>query len=88
MPSVLLIGGRGNIGSGLRTYLPNLDPTYQIVSVDLPGAIDKATAPDAQREFVDLDITKHPDRLLELLDNREKICLRSSNRSGFLNLRI
>ena len=80
MPNVLLIGGRGNIGSGLRTYLPKLDPAYQLVSVDLPGAIDKATAPDAQREFVDLDITKHPDRLLALLANRDLVIYLSRTR--------
>jgi len=80
MPNVVLIGGRGNIGSGLRTYLPRLDPTYQIVSVDLPGAPDKATVPDAQREFVDLDITEHPDRLLELLDNRDLVIYLSRTR--------
>jgi len=44
---VLLIGGRGTIGSGLRTYMPRLDPRYQFVSMDLPGAPDKATEPDA-----------------------------------------
>ena len=41
--NVLLIGGRGNIGSGLRTYLPRLNEFYHITSVDLPGANDKAT---------------------------------------------
>ncbi len=61
----LLIGGRGNIGAGLRTYLPRLDERYRIVSLDLPGAKDKATAADAQRELVDLDIAKDPTELRE-----------------------
>lgn len=60
MPNVLIIGGRGNIGSGLRTYMPRLDPSYRITSIDLPGSPDKATEPDAQRHFVDLDIRADP----------------------------
>ena len=47
--STLLIGGSGTIGSGLRTYLPRLDARYHIVSLDLPGARDKANEDDAQR---------------------------------------
>ena len=58
---VLLIGGRGTIGSGLRTYMPRLDPRYRMVSVDLPGAPDKATGPDAGGDFIDLDIMESPD---------------------------
>ena len=65
--NVLLIGGRGNIGAGLRTYLPRLDERYHIVSVDLPGATDKATAADAQRDFIDLDINASPEAFRELL---------------------
>lgn len=61
----LLIGGRGNIGAGLRTYLPRLDERYRIVSLDLPGAKDKATASDAQRELIDLDIANNPAALRE-----------------------
>jgi nucleoside-diphosphate-sugar epimerase len=63
----LLIGGRGNIGAGLRTYLPRLDERYRIVSVDLPGAKDKVTAADAQRELVDLDIASDPAALSDLI---------------------
>lgn len=58
MPKVLLLGGKGQIGSGLRTYLPRLDPTYEITTIDLPGAEDKATQPDAQQNFIDLDINE------------------------------
>jgi len=61
----LLIGGHGNIGAGLRTYLPRLDERYRIVSLDLPGARDKATEPDAQRELVDFDIANNPAGLRE-----------------------
>ena len=42
---VLLLGGRGQIGSGLRIYLPRLDPGYRFTSVDLPGSPDKAAGP-------------------------------------------
>lgn len=63
--NALLIGGHGNIGAGLRTYLPRLDERYRIVSLDLPGARDKATEPDAQRELVDFDIVNNPAGLRE-----------------------
>ena len=53
----LLIGGKGTIGSGLRTYLPQLDTSYRVTSVDLPGAEDNATDPDAHRYFIDLDVS-------------------------------
>ena len=76
MPSeynVLLIGGRGSIGSGLRTYLPRLDQRYRIVSVDLPGAQDKASAPDAQKDFIDLDISESPDALRALIPGHDLV---------------
>ncbi|MBT4978008.1 MAG: NAD(P)-dependent oxidoreductase [Gemmatimonadetes bacterium] len=65
--NVLLIGGRGNIGSGLRTYLPRLNELYHITSVDLPGANDKATDADAQNSFIDLDINASPNAFRDLL---------------------
>ena len=64
--NVLLIGGRGSIGSGLRTYLPRLDERYHITSIDLPGANDKATE-EAQRHFIDLDINASPEAFRDLL---------------------
>ena len=64
---VLLIGGCGTIGSGLRTYMPRLDPRYRMVSVDLPGAPDKATEPDAGGDFIDLDIMESPDEFRALI---------------------
>ncbi len=76
MPSeynVLLIGGRGSIGSGLRTYLPRLDQRYRIVSVDLPGAQDKASAPDAQKDFIDLDISESPDAFRALIPGHDLV---------------
>jgi nucleoside-diphosphate-sugar epimerase len=71
--NVLLIGGRGNIGAGLRTYLPRLDKRYRIVSVDLPGAEDKAVEADAQRDFIDLDIFASPDAFRDLLPGRDLV---------------
>ena len=47
MINTMLVGGRGAFGAGLRTYLPRLDALYQITSVDLPGAEDKATDQEA-----------------------------------------
>ena len=73
MIDTLLIGGRGNIGAGLRTYLPRFDATYRITSVDLPGAEDKATDPEAQRNYVDLDVTAEPRRLRDLLVGRDLV---------------
>ncbi len=73
MIDVLLIGGKGNIGSGLRTYLPRLDPDYRVTSVDLPGAMDRATDPDAHRLFVDLDVTDDYFGLRHALDGRDLV---------------
>lgn len=73
MINVLLIGGRGNIGSGLRTFLPRLDDDYQITSVDLSGSVDLATEADAQCDFVDLDISDHPDELSALMEGRDVV---------------
>ena len=70
---VLLIGGRGTIGAGLRTYMPRLDPGYRFVSVDLPGARDKAVEPDVQRDFVDLDIAAEPEALADLAKGRDLV---------------
>ncbi len=63
MPKVLLLGGKGHIGSGLRTYLPRLDASYEITTIDLPDSEDKATQPDAQQNFIDFDINEDPGRL-------------------------
>ncbi|MBT5449010.1 MAG: NAD-dependent epimerase/dehydratase family protein, partial [Gemmatimonadetes bacterium] len=65
--NVLLIGGRGSIGSGLRTYLPRLNELYHITSVDLPGANNKASDADAQNNFIDFDINTSPNAFRDLL---------------------
>ena len=70
MPDVLIIGGKGPIGAGLRTYLHRIDPSYRITSVDLPGSVDRSTEGDAQRDFVDFDNSEDPQRLLELMVGR------------------
>ena len=57
MINTLLIGGKGTIGSGLRTYLPKLDQEYRITSIDLPAAVDKASDSAAQRDFIDCDVS-------------------------------
>ena len=63
----LLIGGRGTIGSGLRKYLPSLNPGYAFVSLDLPGSRDKAGEADAQRDYVEFDLCDSPDRLKSVM---------------------
>ena len=73
MINTLLIGGRGTIGSGLRTYLPKLDSEYRITSVDLPGAEDRAVDPDAHRTFVDLDASADEAGLRDVLAGRDLV---------------
>ncbi len=65
--STLLIGGRGTIGSGLRTYLPGMDGRYRFCSIDLPGAPDKAGDLGGEDRFVDMDIVEEPDRFRAML---------------------
>ena len=64
---VLLVGGQGSIGAGLRTYLPRLDKSYRVISVDLPGAEDKAVAGDAAGELVELDFVASPAKFAPLV---------------------
>ena len=73
MINVLLIGGRGNIGSGLRIYLPKFDPRYVITTVDLPGAMDLAAEQAVQSEFVDLDISTDPEALNGLISGKDMV---------------
>ncbi len=73
MIDTLLIGGKGNIGSGLRTYLPRLHPDYRITSADLPGAPDHATDPAASKEFLELDASKDDDALRKALEGRDLV---------------
>ena len=73
MIDTLLIGGKGTIGSGLRTYLPKLDKSYRVTSVDLPGAVDQATDPAAHREFIDLDVTANDAGLRKALEGRDLV---------------
>jgi nucleoside-diphosphate-sugar epimerase len=69
----LLIGGKGMIGAGLRTYLPKLDSDYRVVSADLPGAPDMATDPDAHRDYVELDASVDDDLLRKALEGRDMV---------------
>ncbi len=70
---ILLLGGRGQIGSGLRTYLPRLDTGYRFTSVDLPGAANRAEDLDDPGYFVDFDISAEPQRLVELMRGRDLV---------------
>ena len=73
MIDTLLIGGKGQIGSGLRIWLPRLDPDYETTSVDLPGAPDKAREASAQSNFVEMDVCADPDGLRRLLEGRDLV---------------
>ena len=63
---VMLLGGRGNIGSGLRQYLPQLDARYRFVCVDLPGARNRGPAGEGE-QFVELDFFADPEAFRRLL---------------------
>ena len=73
MIDALLIGGKGMIGAGLRTYLPKLDPEYRVTSADLPGADDRATNPDAHQHFVEFDASKDDAELRKALEGRDLV---------------
>ena len=73
MINVLLIGGKGGIGAGLRTYLPKLDTEYRVVSADLPGALDQATDPDAHSEFIEFDASTDDAALRKALEGRDMV---------------
>jgi len=70
--NVLLIGGRGNIGAGLRTYLPRIDDKYDVTSIDLPGSADKA-GDKVPGDLIDLDINEHPEQLAQLMQGRDMV---------------
>ncbi len=73
MINTLLIGGKGTIGSGLRTYLPELNPDYRITSADLPGAPDKADGSAASTDFIELDASKDDTLLRKALEGRDLV---------------
>ncbi len=73
MINVLLIGGRGQIGSGLRIYFPKLDPGFIVTSVDLPGVVDHASESQVTNESVDLDINTDPAALSALAAGKDMI---------------
>ena len=73
MIDTLLIGGKGTIGAGLRTYLPQLDSEYRVTSVDLPGAPDQATDPNADKEFIELDASTDDAELRQALEGRDLV---------------
>ncbi len=73
MIDALLIGGKGVIGSGLRTYLPKLDSEYRVTSVDLTGVIDRAPEDAAPTEFIDLDASADDAGLRAVLEGRDLV---------------
>ena len=73
MVDVLLIGGKGTIGSGLRTYLPKIDSDYKVSSVDLPNVRDKSKDPSADDFFIDVDVSSDESGLKRSLKGRDLI---------------
>jgi predicted dinucleotide-binding enzyme len=73
MIDALLIGGKGNIGAGLRTYLPQLDSQYRITSIELPGAVDKAKSQQAQSNFIEFDVSTDGVALRKALEGRDLV---------------
>ena len=73
MIDTLLIGGKGNIGAGLRTYLPQLDDQYRITSIELPGAVDKAKSQQAQSNFIEFDVSTDDAALRKALEGRDLV---------------
>ncbi len=70
---VLLLGGKGTIGSGLRTYLPKVNSKYKITSADLPGSRDKVKDSSAHKYFIDLDMFNETAKLEEALLGRDVV---------------
>ena len=73
MIDTLIIGGKGTIGSGLRAFLPTLNPEYRVTSVDLPGAPDKAPANVGPTEFIELDASRDDAGLRQALEGRDLV---------------
>ncbi|SVD82392.1 uncharacterized protein METZ01_LOCUS435246, partial [marine metagenome] len=71
MIDVLLIGGKGTIGSGLRTYLPKINNNYKLTSVDLPNVMDKAKSALKDDFFIDLDVSSDESGLKKSLKGRD-----------------
>lgn len=76
---VLIIGGRGTIGAGLRTYLPRLG-RYAITALDLPGSDDKAElngdyTPEIAKHttFVNADFVANPSVLKETMVSKDLV---------------
>ncbi len=73
MIDTLLIGGKGNIGSGLRKYLPQLDSDYRITSIDLSGASDRVGTPQPNDKFIELDVSADDAALRKALEGRDLV---------------
>lgn len=73
MIDALLIGGKGMIGAGLRTYLPKLDSEYSVTTADLPRAPDAATDPAAHSKFIELDASVDDAELRKALEGRDLV---------------
>lgn len=70
---VVLLGGKGTIGSGLRKFLPKINPNYRFTIVDNEQSIDKSDVVNSNEVFINLDISNEEEKLSEVLLNKDLI---------------
>ena len=51
---VALLGGKGTVGTGLRTYLPLFDSNYNFTIFDKYDSVDKSKNINQSEKFIDL----------------------------------
>lgn len=70
---VALLGGKGTVGSGLRTYLPLFDSNYNFTIFDKYDSVDKSKNINQSDKFVDLDISIEGEKLKKYLIDKDII---------------
>jgi nucleoside-diphosphate-sugar epimerase len=70
---VLLLGGKGTIGSGLRKFLPQLDSRYKFTIVDFNDSDEKLENIDPKETFIHFDISNDSEKLKQTLLNKDLI---------------
>ena len=70
---VLLLGGKGTIGTGLRKFLPQLDSRYKFTIVDFNDSDEKLENIDPKETFIHFDISNDSEKLKQTLLNKDLI---------------
>ena len=70
---VALLGGKGTIGSGLRKFLPKINPNYRFTIIDHEKSVDKSSFVNSNEVFVNLDISDESDKLSESILDKDLI---------------